>query len=127
MGETTIGQIGLPAEDISRAVVFYSEKLGLPLLFNTEKMAFFMCGGVRLMLAVPEHEAFASSGSVIYFNTDDIHARTRELQGAGVPFMGEPHMVAKMGNTETWMAFFADTEGNHLALMSEVPADGPAQ
>ncbi|SEJ54508.1 methylmalonyl-CoA epimerase [Bhargavaea ginsengi] len=127
MGETTIGQIGLPAEDIGRAVEFYSEKLGLPLLFNTEKMAFFTCGGVRLMLAVPEHEAFASSGSVIYFNTDDIHARTRELQGAGVPFMGEPHMVAKMGNTETWMAFFADTEGNHLALMSEVPADGPAQ
>ena len=127
MGETTIGQIGLPAVDIGRAVEFYSEKLGLPLLFNTEKMAFFMCGGVRLMLAVPEHEVFASSGSVIYFNTDDIQARTRELQRAGVPFMGEPHMVAKMGNTETWMAFFEDTEGNHLALMSEVPADGPAQ
>ncbi|MFC7366377.1 MULTISPECIES: VOC family protein [Bhargavaea] len=127
MGITTIGQIGLPAEDIERAAVFYSEKLGLPLWFKTDNMAFFDCGGVRLMLTVPEHEAFASNGSVIYLNTDDIHTRAKELQEAGVPFMGEPHMVAKMGGTETWMAFFADTEGNHLALMSEVPSDGETQ
>ena len=51
----------------------------------------------------------------------------QELQEAGVPFMGKPHIVAKMGGTETWMAFFADTEGNHLALMSEVPSDGETQ
>lgn len=122
MENMTIGQIGLPAEDIGRAVAFYSEKLGLPLWFETDRMAFFDCGGVRLMLTVPEHDAFASNGSVIYFHTDDIHLRAKELQEAGVPFMGEPHRVAKMEGKETWMAFFADTEGNHLALMSEVPA-----
>jgi methylmalonyl-CoA/ethylmalonyl-CoA epimerase len=31
------------------------------------------------------------------------------------------HMfVAKMGQTETWMVFFKDTEDNTHALMSEV-------
>ncbi|MBP1081945.1 hypothetical protein JOC74_002438 [Bacillus capparidis] len=31
-----------------------------------------------------------------------------------------PLFVAKIGQIETWMAFFKDTEDNTLALMSEV-------
>jgi len=31
-------------------------------------------------------------------------------------------MVAKVGQIETWMTFFKDTEGNTHALMSEVQA-----
>ena len=123
MGNGTIGQIGLPVQDLDRATAFYEEKLGLPLLFTAGNMAFFKCGETRLMLSVPEHETFAASGSVIYFNTEDIHRRATELEAAGVPFMGKPHCVAKMGQTETWLTFFTDTEGNHLALMSKIPSE----
>jgi len=28
-----------------------------------------------------------------------------------------------MGAYELWMCFFLDTEGNHLALMSEIPKE----
>ncbi len=38
----------------------------------------------------------------------------------GVTFIDEPHLIAKMGQTETWMAFFKDGEGNTHAIMSEV-------
>jgi methylmalonyl-CoA/ethylmalonyl-CoA epimerase len=39
-----------------------------------------------------------------------------------VQFKGVPHLVARMPDHELWMAFFDDSEGNTLALMSEVRA-----
>ncbi|MBT2692246.1 VOC family protein [Bacillus sp. ISL-55] len=117
-----IGQIGIPVKNIERATAFYQEKLGLPLLFNTDTMAFFECGGVRLLLTLPENEQFAHPSSVIYLQVEDIKAKYEELLSGGVEFIGEPHVVAKIGDTETWMVFFKDTEENTHAFMSEVVA-----
>lgn len=115
-----IGQIGVPVKDIGRAVQFYKDKLGLTLLFNTDSMAFFESNGLRLMLTLPEKNEFANSSSVIYFEVKDIKESYKTLKENGVSFTDEPHVVAKMGQTETWMAFFKDTEENTHALMSEV-------
>ncbi|TYS18015.1 VOC family protein [Rossellomorea vietnamensis] len=115
-----IGQIGIPVQNIDRAVEFYKEKLGLTLLFNTDSMAFLQCSGLRLMLTLPEKEEFAKASSVIYFEVNDIKASYQQLKEKGVIFTDEPHVVAKMGQTETWMTFFKDTEDNTHALMSEV-------
>ena len=57
---------------------------------------------------------------MLYFKVDDIHASYRELMERSVTFLGEPHLVARMPDHELWMAFFNDTEGNTLALMSEI-------
>ncbi|WLR55197.1 VOC family protein [Mesobacillus subterraneus] len=116
-----IGQIGIPVKNIERATAFYQEKLGLPLLFNTDTMAFFDCEGVRLLLTLPENEQFAHPSSVIYLQVEDLKAKYEELSD-GVQFIGEPHVVAKIGDTETWMVFFKDTEENTHAFMSEVVA-----
>ncbi|MCM3574935.1 VOC family protein [Mesobacillus subterraneus] len=116
-----IGQIGIPVKNIERATAFYQEKLGLSLLFNTDTMAFFDCEGVRLLLTLPENEQFAHPSSVIYLQVADIKAKYEELS-ASVQFIGEPHVVAKIGGTETWMVFFKDTEENTHAFMSEVSA-----
>lgn len=115
-----IGQIGVPVKDINRAVSFYKDLLKLPLLFNTDTMAFFNCEGIRLLLSLPEKEQFTDASSVLYFSVDDITASYKLLKEKGVSFIDEPHVVAKMGTTETWMVFFNDTEGNTHALMSEV-------
>jgi methylmalonyl-CoA/ethylmalonyl-CoA epimerase len=115
-----IGQIAVTARDIGRAVAFYRDALGLPLLFQAPpRLAFFDAGGVRLMLSEPEPE-FDHPSSVLYFLVDDIRAAHAALAGRGVEFRGEPHLVAKMPDHELWMAFFRDTEGNTHALMSEV-------
>ena len=53
-GITGIGQISINVHDLDRATAFYRDTLGLPLLFSAGGMAFFACGGVRLMLARPE-------------------------------------------------------------------------
>ncbi|MBE1553345.1 VOC family protein [Sporosarcina limicola] len=115
-----LGQIAIPAKDINRATAFYKDMLNLPLLFNTDTMAFFDCDGVRLLLSLPEQEQFATASSVLYFHVDDITGSYEELKSKGVSFTDEPHVIAKMGSTETWMVFFNDTEGNTHALMSEV-------
>ncbi|MFG5456453.1 VOC family protein, partial [Enterococcus faecalis] len=60
------------------------------------------------------------AGSVIYFQVEDLPAVYDEIATKGVSFPIEPHVVAKIEQTETWVAFFEDTEGNTLALMSEV-------
>ena len=39
---------------------------------------------------------------------------------SGVEFRNEPHVIARLPDLEVWMAFFNDTEGNTLALMSEL-------
>jgi methylmalonyl-CoA/ethylmalonyl-CoA epimerase len=115
-----IGQVAVPVKDLNRAISFYQDILGLSLLFNTDTMAFFDCDGVRLLLSLPEKEQFSTASSVLYFNVDDIHERYETLKSTDVPFIDEPHVVAKMGSTETWMVFFNDTEGNTHALMSEI-------
>ncbi|AUD21348.1 hypothetical protein BC30090_p1081 (plasmid) [Bacillus cereus] len=117
-----VGQIGVPVKDLDKAITFYKEKLGLSLLFNTDNIAFFECNGLRLFLSLPEKEEFAQSSSVIYFQVEKIKETYEDLLSKEIVFIDEPHIVAKMGQTETWMTFFKDTEGNTHALMSEIQA-----
>lgn len=114
-----ISQVGVPVKDLARAIKFYETQMELPLLFQTESMAFFECGGVRLMLTLPEKEEFAHASSVLYFDVPDIQAAYAEFDARGVEFRGSPHCVVKNGAAETWMAFFVDTEGNTHALTSD--------
>ncbi|WP_338014661.1 VOC family protein [Paenisporosarcina cavernae] len=117
---TSIGQIGIVAKDFARAVDFYETKLELPLIVNLGNLALFQCGDVRLLLSEPESAAFESASSVLYLNVENIEEAYEKYQEQGIEFTDTPHMVGKLGNTETWMVFFRDTEDNVLALMSEV-------
>jgi catechol 2,3-dioxygenase-like lactoylglutathione lyase family enzyme len=55
LSSATIGQASINVHDVDKAVAFYRDTLGLRFLFQAgPKMAFFDCGGVRLMLAVPK-------------------------------------------------------------------------
>ena len=114
-----IHQVSIRTRDTARAVAFYRDTLGLKLLFEAPpQLAFFDCGGVRLMLSPPEPE-FDHQGSVLYFAVDDIKAAHTALAAAGVTFRTAPHMVAKLPDREVWLTDFEDSEGNVLALMSE--------
>jgi len=121
IGITRIGQIAINVHDLNRAVAFYRDTLGLSLLFTAGKLAFFDCGGVRLMLDVPEKPEFDHLSSILYFAVPDITASHRQMLAAGVHFEDQPHVIAKMPDHDLWMTFFRDSEHNLLALMSEVP------
>ena len=126
-GLARIGQIAVTATDLERAVSFYRDRLGMRFLFEVPKMAFFDCGGIRLMLGVPEREEFAHPASIIYYDVADLDAAYSTLQDRGVAFENEPHFVADLGESELWMAFLRDSEGNMLALMSDVHKVGNGQ
>ena len=120
-GLSEIRQLAVNAHDIDRAVEFYRDKLGMKHLFSVPpKMAFFDCNGIMLMLSLPETEEFDHPSSVIYFAVEDIHKATKLLTERGVEFREQPTFVADMGTSELWMSFFTDSEGNMLALRSEV-------
>jgi methylmalonyl-CoA/ethylmalonyl-CoA epimerase len=116
---TSIGQIAINVHDLERALAFYRDTLELRHLFTAGSLAFFDCGGVRLMLSPPEKPEFDHPGSVLYFKVAAIEEAYRELTGRGVSFIEGPHLIAKMPDHELWMAFFRDSEGNTLALMDE--------
>ena len=116
-----IGQIAINAHDVDRATAFYRDVLGLKHLFRAGQLSFFDCGGVRLMLDKPEKPEFDHPSSIIYFQVGDIRATRARIKDAGAKFEDEPHVIAQMPTYDLWMTFFRDTEGNLLALMSEVP------
>lgn len=117
----SIAQIAINVHDLGRAVEFYRDKLGLKFLFQAgENLAFFDCGGVRLMLVVPPEPRFQHPSSIIYFNVGDIKTAHEHLAAHGVKFEEEPHVIARLADREVWQAAFDDTEDNVMALMSEV-------
>jgi predicted enzyme related to lactoylglutathione lyase len=118
-GLSKLAQIAVTVRQPDRAVAFYRDALGVPLLFQAPpNLAFFNLDGVRLMIAPAEGE-FEPPGSILYFAVDDIRTKHQELVARGVRFKTEPHMVAKLPDREVWLADFEDGEGNTLALMAE--------
>jgi catechol 2,3-dioxygenase-like lactoylglutathione lyase family enzyme len=120
-----LGQVALLVRDVARAEQFYRDVLGLPHLFTFGDLTFFDCGGTRLFLrAAPDGEWRA--GSLLYFRVPDIRVAHRELEERGVAFDGAPHLIYRDDESgdEEWMAFFADPDGNALALMARTPAGG---
>ncbi len=120
LGITGVGQVAVNVKDLQRAIGFYRDVLGLPFLFEIPSAAFFMAGGLRLMLGTAEKPEFDHPASILYYQVPDIHAAHGSLKAAGARTEDEPHLVARMPDHELWMCFFRDTEDNLLALMSEV-------
>jgi len=121
IGITGLGQIQMRAHDVERAASFYQDVLGLKLLFKAPpNLAFFDCGGVRLMIDKPEKAEFDHPGSILYFAVADIQTSHAKMKDQGVKFEDQPHRIARMPDHDLWMTFFRDSEGNLLALMSEV-------
>ena len=115
-----IGQIAINVHDTNRAVEFYPNTLGLRHLFTAGHLAFFDCGGVRLLLSPPEKAEFDHSSSILYFKVDDIQSAHEQLIQKNVKMEDQPHLAARMPDHELWLNAFRDSENNLMCLMSEV-------
>jgi methylmalonyl-CoA/ethylmalonyl-CoA epimerase len=119
-GIQNIGQISIPVQDLERATAFYRDVLGLRLLFTFPGLAFFDCGGVRLMLSRAESPEFDHRSSIVYFRVPDINAGYQRLAELKVEFLIPPKLIAPMGTYVLWMTAFRASEGTVHQLMSEV-------
>jgi len=118
-----IGQIAILVKDVARATEFYRDQLAMKYLFSAGNLAFFDCGGIRLMLDKPEK--VEAGTSIIYFKVPEIHEAHEQMKSRGVEFVDKPHLIAKLPDHDLWMTFFRDSEGNLLGLMSEVRPPKP--
>jgi catechol 2,3-dioxygenase-like lactoylglutathione lyase family enzyme len=114
-----LGQIARSVRDIKESEAWYRDELGLKHLFTVGNLAFFDCGGTRLMLS---QEKAPAAESVLYWRVVDIAAEHAALRGRGVEFINAPHMIYKHPDgTEEWLSIFKDAEGRPLGLISQVP------
>lgn len=119
-----IGQIFVNVKDLDRAIAFYRDTLGMQFLFQAPpNRAFFNCGGVRIMLGIADRPDLDHPASIIYYKVEDIERVYETFKARGVEFIIKPHLVAPMPTYDLWLADFKDSEGNFLALMSEVPKE----
>lgn len=119
-----IGQIARTVSDIAAAQAWYGGVLGLEHLFTFGNLAFFDCGGTRLMLSAEGGEA--KPESILYLRVGDITGTHARLAERGVKFLTAPHMIHRHADgTEEWLAFFEDPDARPLALMTRVRPAAP--
>ena len=121
-----LSQVAVTKHDLARAVAWYRDVLGLPLLFEVPPgpgqggMAFFdLGGGVRFMLTPPEAAEFDHPASVLYFAVTGLEAREAEVRSRGATIERSAQKVADLGSKQLWMAFLRDPEGHLVALTEE--------
>jgi len=107
-----VGQIAIALSDLETSVKFYRDTLGL---------AFFNCGGIRLMLTTPHGLEHDHKTSVVYYQVSDFQIATATLKQRGVTFEREPTFVAKMDKHNLWMGFLRDPDQNLVGVMAEIP------
>jgi catechol 2,3-dioxygenase-like lactoylglutathione lyase family enzyme len=114
-------QIAQHADDLDRAVAFYTGLLGGALIarYDPPGLAFLRLGNARLMLEK------AAPSALIYLRVDDVRHSTSQLREAGVTIDSEPHRIhvdheGVFGEpgVEEWMTFIRDSEGNLVGLAS---------
>jgi DNA-binding CsgD family transcriptional regulator/catechol 2,3-dioxygenase-like lactoylglutathione lyase family enzyme len=113
----SFAQIARSVKDIKQSQDWYVTVLGLKHLYTFGQLAFFDCGGTRLMLSQEPQ----GPESMLYWRVADIAGAHEILKSRGVEFINAPHMIHRHADgTEEWLAAFKDPDGRPLALMSQV-------
>lgn len=114
-------QVALTVHDLPRAVAFYRDTLGLPLMFETNGMAFFQTGNLRLMVGLSRQGSVPIGGAVVYFDAGDWTATEATLERRGVRFTQATEIVQRENGREHALREFRDPDGNMLAIMGWRP------
>ena len=123
-GITGLAQVAVSVTDLDRAIAFYRDVLGLPLLFTAPPgLAFFQVGPTRMMLSTQDGDS-TGSHPILYYGVPDVHAAVAAVRSKGATVREDATMIARLGTTEVWLAATQDPDGHIVGLMSEVPTPG---
>lgn len=114
-------QVALTVRDLPRAIAFYRDTLGLTFMFETNGMAFFQAGDMRLMVGLARQGSVPIGGAVVYFDAHDWAATEAALIRRGVRFTTPTEIVQREGAREHALREFTDPDGNALAIMGWRP------
>jgi predicted enzyme related to lactoylglutathione lyase len=119
-GVSEIGQIALVVGDVTKAVSFYRDVLGLKFLFSAgPNLAFLDAAGVRIMLTTPQGHGEVGKNSILYFKVSGVEAMHAAIVARGAANERAPQMTARMPDHELWIGFVRDPDGNLIGLMEE--------
>lgn len=117
----TLAQIARGVSDIRAAELWYRDVLGLPHLFTFDTLAFFDCGGVRLMLS----QTPSKGESLLYFRVAHLQEHYDALLARGAKPISAPHRVhLHADGSEEWLAFIEAPDGQPLGLAETLPPAG---
>lgn len=111
----------LPAQDVERARVFWSDKLGFEPARENHGHLFYECGGVSF-LVFPSSGSPSGTHDQLGFVVDDVVVEVERLRERGIAFEAfEPRPGATFENDVMDMgtvkaAWFKDSEGNLISL-----------
>lgn len=115
-----IGQIAVTVSDVTKALPFYRDVLGLKFLFSpSPDLAFLAAGPVRIMLSTPQGAGSVGANSILYFKVTDIVAAHAAIVAKGAASERAPQLTAKLPDHELWISFVRDPDGNLVGLMEE--------
>jgi predicted enzyme related to lactoylglutathione lyase len=116
-----LGQIAITVRDVSEALPFYRDVLGLPFLFQPDdNLAFVQAGDVRIMLSTPQGSGTPGENSILYFTVTGIERTYAAMVDRGAVEERRPQLAARMPDHELWIGFIRDPDANLIGLMEEV-------
>lgn len=119
-----VGQIAITVSDVSKALAFYRDVLGLEFLFSPNpNLAFLSSGTIRIMLSTPQGAGTVGANSILYFKVSDIEHTHRIMIEKGAVNERNPQLTAKMPDHDLWIGFLKDPDGNLIGLMEEKYGD----
>lgn len=114
-----LGQLAITISDLTAALAFYRDVLGLEFLFSpSDKLAFVQSGATRIMLSTPQGSGEIGKNSIPYFSVQDIEGFFQGLSDE-VTIERAPQLAAKMPDHELWVGFLRDPDENIVGLMEE--------
>ena len=115
-------QVALTTSDLSVAMAFSRDRLGLTLLFEANNMLFFDVGGTRLMLAYDaDRRRPERPTGILYFHVDEFVEALTRLTVSRANLVGEVETVQSTNAGLLRLQQFEDPDGNMLAIMGFVP------
>ena len=115
----------LPAADLARAKAFYTQTLGLSVLFESDAGVGFTAGSGAMLFIYPYGQTKAEH-TTAGFMVADVESVVAELRAKGLKFeeydlpgLKTVNGIAEAGGVKG--AWFKDTEGNTLSI-AQMPA-----
>lgn len=108
-----IAAIMLGVRDLSAAMAFYKDKLGLKIIMQESELALLQCGNVIVGLSLRHANAAPLAEAVeVSFGVDNLRSTHKALGEKGVVFLSEPRAVTPTD----WAVHFRDVDGHLLSL-----------
>jgi catechol 2,3-dioxygenase-like lactoylglutathione lyase family enzyme len=125
-----LSNVILRVADLERSLVFWRDRVGLPVIGAAGPFVFLDAGGVQLALnAVPppeEPNGGLAALTEVVLEVEDVRATHAEMAARRVPFRTAPRPVTSAGGRELWACDFRDPDGHLVSVTGWVAKEKPS-